>query len=69
MFVVERLNLRVKQAAEAVANVEMWERSASCPLLTKQYNQLAEGGLHFTSGLLGPRRPPARLPRCRRPRK
>ena len=55
MFVVERLNLRVKQVAEAVKNTEVWERSVSCSLLTKQYNQLAEGGLHFTSGLIGPR--------------
>ncbi|CAK0834515.1 unnamed protein product [Prorocentrum cordatum] len=55
MFVVERLSSRVTQVAEAVKNTEVWERSVPCPLLTKKYNQLAAGGLHFASGLIGPR--------------
>ena len=53
MFVVERLNIRVKQVAEAVKNTEAWERSVLASILTKQCNQLEEGQQHFSDGLLG----------------
>ena len=53
MFVVERLNIRVKQVAEAVKNTESWETSVSASLWTRQFNQLAEGSLNISNGSLG----------------
>ena len=53
MFVVERLNLRVKEVAEPVDDTHVWERSVSASLLTKQFNKLREGNCNFTNGLVG----------------
>ena len=53
MFVVERLNLRVKEVAEAVDDTHAWERSVSASLFTKQFNSLRDGNCHFSNGLLG----------------
>ena len=53
MFVVERLNLRVKGVAEHVDDTHCWERSVSASLFTKQFNALREGKCHFSNGLVG----------------
>ena len=53
MFVVERLNLRVKEVAEPVDDTHTWERSVSASLFTKQFNKLQEGNCNFSNGLVG----------------
>ena len=53
MFVVERLNLRVKEVAEHVDDTHIWERSVSASLFTKQFNALRDGNCHFSNGLVG----------------
>jgi hypothetical protein len=53
MFVVERLNLRLKKLAEPVCCTASYERSILSSLLTKHQNQLATAGKCLLPGLLG----------------
>ena len=52
MFVIERLNLRLKALAEPIDRLSRYERSVVASLLTKQCAQLAEGPV-FHNGLIG----------------
>ena len=53
MFVVERLNLRLRNVAEALSNTGTFEKSIMCSLLTKHLTQLTDTR-SLVPGLIGP---------------